>query len=222
MQIDDLIARYPRLYHMAEDGSWASIKRDGLLSTRALLDHYEVDEKTKARLYSHHRPESVTLSHPAYGRAVVRDQKPMDDRGLERALGGALTPRAWYELLNDRVFFWLTEERLTRLLGARAYRSRQHTVLTLDSAPLIRKYAARITLSPINSGCTKPMPQPRGLSTFRRVADYPFDAMLAKRGARGDPIVELAIDSGVGDIAQYVIRVEQRRGPEVLEVLLGG
>ena len=29
----DLIATYPRLFHMAEDGSWLSIERHGLLST---------------------------------------------------------------------------------------------------------------------------------------------------------------------------------------------
>ena len=221
MQIDDLVSRYPRLYHMAEDGSWNAIQRDGLLSTGALLDHYQVDSDTRRRLYSQHRPESTTITHPVYGHAVIRDQKPMDDRGLERALQGALTPKAWYELLNDRVFFWLTEERLNRLLSARAYRSRRHTVLTVDSDSLVRRYADQITLSPINSGCTKPMPQPRGLGTFRRIADYPFEAMLQKRGARGDPVVELAVDGGIPDIRDHVIRVERRHGSEVLEVLKG-
>jgi hypothetical protein len=42
MDTAELIARYPRLYHMAEDGSWPSIQAHGLLSTRAMLDHFEV------------------------------------------------------------------------------------------------------------------------------------------------------------------------------------
>jgi hypothetical protein len=115
MDVVELIARYPRLYHMAEDGSWPDIKAHGLLSTKALLDRFEVTPGKREALYSRHRPESVVISHAERGRAVIRDQKSMDDRGLERALGDDLTPREWYELLNDRVFFWLTEERRARL-----------------------------------------------------------------------------------------------------------
>jgi hypothetical protein len=217
MDVVELIARYPRLYHMAEDGSWPDIKAHGLLSTKALLDRFEVTPGKREALYSRHRPESVVISHAERGRAVIRDQKSMDDRGLERALGDDLTPREWYELLNDRVFFWLTEERLTRLLGARAYRNRTHVVLTLDAATLIPANADRITLSPINSGCTKPMPQPRGRDTFQRIAQYPFAHMVAKRGARNDPVVELAVDYAVPDIAHHVIRVDRRQSAMVIE-----
>src|SRR4051812_3683324 len=105
MLAEDLVARFPRLYHMAEDGSWPSIQRHGLLSTRALLDLFEVDEGERERHYSHHRPESVAIHHPKIGTAVVRDQKPMDDKGLIRSLTDGITPRQWYETLNDRVFF---------------------------------------------------------------------------------------------------------------------
>jgi hypothetical protein len=38
----DLIKIYPRLWHVAEDGSWPSISRYGLLRTSALLDLYEI------------------------------------------------------------------------------------------------------------------------------------------------------------------------------------
>jgi len=48
-----------------------------------------------------------------------------------------------YETLNGKVFFWLTAERLTRLLSARAYRTNTHCVLTMETLPLVRKYAAR-------------------------------------------------------------------------------
>jgi hypothetical protein len=219
MDVAELIAHYPRLYHMAEDGSWPDIQAHGLLSTKALLDRFDVAPHKREALYSKHRPESVVITHPERGRAVIRDQKPMDDRGLERALQDGVTPREWYELLNDRVFFWLTEERLTRLLGARAYRNRTHTVLTVDATTLIPAYAGQITLSPINSGCTKPMPQPRGRDTFQRIAEYPFARMVAKRGIRNDPVVELAVNYAVPDVARHVIRVDRRHGATVIESL---
>jgi len=40
MLINDLIAKYPKLYHMAEDGSWPNIQKLGLLSTSALLTKF--------------------------------------------------------------------------------------------------------------------------------------------------------------------------------------
>src|SRR5215208_2327651 len=112
MQAAELIARYPRLYHMAEDGSWDAIRRHGLLSTRALLDLFEIRGAERDALYSRHRPSGTTVHHPVHGTAVIRDQKPMSDSKVATALGGSMTPREWYELLNDRVFFWLSEDRL--------------------------------------------------------------------------------------------------------------
>jgi hypothetical protein len=80
----------------------------------------------------------MVLRHPVFGQAVVRDQKPMDNRGLERCLQDELTPVEWYQMLNARVFFWLTRERLLRLLRAGAYADKEHDVLELDAAPLVR------------------------------------------------------------------------------------
>ena len=41
-ELAELIRDCPTLYHMAECGSWPSIRRHGLLSTSALLDLYGV------------------------------------------------------------------------------------------------------------------------------------------------------------------------------------
>jgi hypothetical protein len=42
-----LASRYPVLFHMAEDGSWESIRERGLLSTSALLDLFEVEAEER-------------------------------------------------------------------------------------------------------------------------------------------------------------------------------
>jgi hypothetical protein len=200
---------FPRLFHMAGLGSWPSIKQHGLLSTSALLDLFEVPDSLRVDLESLHRPESVRISHPLHGRAVVRDQKPMDDKGLLRCLQDGLTPGEWYQILNDKVFFWLTEERLERLLRARAYRDQRHTVLQLDTARLLARHEGNVVLSPMNSGCTKPFPFPRGSRTFSPMREYPFDETSKKRGRR-NAVVELAVVRGVPDVADFVLRVEER------------
>ena len=214
---DVLWQTYPRLYHMATAGAWPSIRERGLLSTSALLDLFGVDGARRRALESARRPESVRLTHRAYGEAVVRDQKPMNDAKVAACVRG-MTPAAWYRLLNRKVYFWLTEARLNGLLSARPYRAAEHCVLTVDTRSLVAAHAKSITLSPINSGSTLYTPRPRGRETFMPIDAYPFDERRRARGAAG-AIAELAVDYAVPDIALHVSAVERRKGAEVLETL---
>lgn len=202
---------YPELHHMAEPGSWPSIKAYGLLSTSALLDLFEVTGSTRMALEQKHRPESVSISHARYGAAVVRDQKPMSDSALRKCLRDGLTPTEWYKTLNRFAYFWVSEARLTRLLGARAYRSKRQCVIVSDTAKLLARHSDRVRLSPINSGATVFNPQPRGRDTFLPIADYPLATWRKKRGQE-NAVVELAVDGGVPNIADFVLRVYETGG----------
>jgi len=192
---------------MAEDGSWESIRRVGLLSTSALLDRFEIEGEQRRKIESERRPEIVAIEHPKLGRVLVRDNKPMHEKSLEKCLL-EMTPREWYEHLNQRVFFWAERKRLLKLLGARENRDRLHLVLEVDTAELLRRHSERVTLSPINSGATFALgPAPRGPDTFRRIADHPD----------GKPVVELAVDHAVPDITDFVVSVSRWHGVEKLE-----
>jgi len=214
---DDFVAYYPRLYHMAEADTWESIHQHGLLSTTALLDLFEISGSQRREVEDQHRPQSTIISHPQYGKAVIRDQKPMREGALRQCLQG-MTPLQWYRLLNRHVFFWVTERRLTTLLNARAYRDRKHTVLTIDTARLVGQHAERIVLSPINSGSTIYNPQERGRSTFLPFSRYPFAERRALRGG-ANAVAECAVIHGVPDIGDFTLLVEHRKGNEVLEIL---
>lgn len=216
-ELDELLRDCPVLYHMAERGSWPSIQRHGLLSTSALLDRFEVTGGRREVIEAERRSEGVVLEHPHLGRATIRDQKPMDDAGLARCLQDGLTPKEWYRILNARVFMWLTRDRLHRLLTAKPYRSLEHDVLELDAASLVAAYRERITLSPINSGATKPFPAPRGRDTFLPIADYPYAEWRRRRKA-GERVVELAVTGGMPDAERFVWRVLTMRGEEGLAV----
>ena len=212
-ELDELLADCPTLYHMAERGSWPSIRAIDLLSTSALLDSYEVSGLTRYGIEAQRRPSGVALSNAGRAQAVVRDQLPMDDKGLQRCLRDGISPEKWYRLLNAKVFFWLTRERLVRLLNAGTYRAQEHDVLELDSKSLIRAHADNVWLCAINSGCTKPYPHPRGHSTFQRIGDYPYADWKAKR-RRGERVVEVAVDCGVTDAVKYVKRVVRMKKSE--------
>jgi hypothetical protein len=203
---------------MAEDGSWPSIRERGLLSTSALLDLYGVTGADRIQIEERRRAGSVALERAGLPPAIVRDQLPMDDVGLRRCLPAHLTPADWYRLLNRKVFFWLTEDRLMRLLSAGTYRERPHTVIEVSAEMLIEAHRQRIWFCPMNSGCTKPYPHPRDEKTFRRISDYPY-AHWRSRRVRGERVVELAVDYSIPDIDQFVTRVVQMQASEELATL---
>lgn len=217
-ELEELLGHCPVLYHMAEAGSWPSIRKHGLLSTSALLDLCGITGEARRKIETQRRPESVAIDHSTLGRIVIRDNKPMDDKRLARCLEGGLTPSDWYTLLNARVFFWLTRGRLLRLLGAAAYATQAHDVLEIDSAPLVRAHQENITLSPINSGATKPIARPRGPNTFLSIAEYPYCHWRSRR-PRGERVVELAVSPGVADIERFVRRVVRMQGAREIDTI---
>ena len=217
-ELDELISDCPTLYHMAERGSWEAIKERGLLSTTALLDLYAIAEPDRSAIESEHRPHCIDIEGAHLPRVVIRDQIPMSDSGLVRCLPERLKPADWYRLLNSKVFFWLSEGRLHKLTGAKAYRDREHDVLEVDTRSLVEAYGSAIWLCPINSGCTKPMPHPRDESVFSRIADYPY-AHWRQRRSKGERAVELAVDYSVPDIRAHVRRVIIKRGTDTISTI---
>ena len=216
METRDLAGRYPLLYHMAEAGSWPSIRRHGLLSTSALLDRCHVSGPLRREIEYEIRPTSRSISHEGFGTAVIRDQRPLIKTNLKKVLRG-VSVMEYCRLLNGKTFFWVTEARLNRLLGARMYKEKPHDVLTVDTGGLVRDCLDRITLSPINSGTVISQNGRRGKDTFRSIAEYPFEERRRRRPA--EPLVELAVEYEVKNIRKYVLRVERRHGPNVLETV---
>ncbi len=210
-----LAALYPRLYHMATFGSWPSIAKHGLLSTTALLDLFGIIGEKRRQIESCHRPESVLISHPLHGEAEVRDQKPMSIDALGGCLEG-MEPPEFLQLLNNKVFFWPTIERLNRMLGARAYKTKPHCVITVDTAALLARHGYRVVLSRINSGSTLYTPPKRGIRTFQSIEEYP---VFTRRSGVACSVAEVAINSGVPDIAEIVIQVDHRTTCGTLEIL---
>lgn len=208
VDLTTLTTKYPKLYHMAAPGSWPGIFQHGLLSTSRLLRLFEVEEEQRRSLESAHRRQSVEIVHPVHGRATLRDQCPMDDAGLRRALPPEISPADWYRTLNEKVFFWVCEKRLHTFMSARAYRSQPRVLLTLDARRLLEAYADAVLLCPINSGATKPYPRQRDYSSFLPLAQYPWSHWESKRRGK-DTVVEVAITGGVPNLREFVIRVEE-------------
>ncbi|WP_438827053.1 DUF7002 family protein [Sphingomonas bacterium] len=200
--------RHPRLWHMAADRSWPGIRARGLLSVSGLLDVYGVEGGERLAIESARRPDSVVLARDGLEEAVVRDNKPMYESVLARNLQDGLQPRAWYEILNAKSFFWVDRERLERLLGAKAYAGQPQVVVEVNTRALVDRHGDRVRLCSINSGQTLYGGQTRGLETFRRIEDFPDDG--GRLGGPGRPrIVELVVEGGVPDLMELATRADR-------------
>lgn len=195
---------------MAQAGTWQSIQRRGLLSTTAALDALGIHGAQRDALEGGHRPGMLSLLPGLADDIVLRDQKPMPPNRLRHALPPNITPEEWYRLINGKVFFWVSEERLGRLLGS--YGEFEHDVIIIDTASFLRAHETSAWLCHMNSGNTWPIPHRRDIDIFKRLPDYPVNA-------RGNPlkeVVELVVDYAVPDIAVHVLTVNRVKGDETI------
>jgi hypothetical protein len=206
---DTLAKYYPRLYHMAEGSSWAGIQRHGLLGTEALLDLFEVSIEARHAILNQQRTRSFVIEHPQHGRAVIRDQKPLNRSKLENKALKGCSFQEWLTMLNSRVFFWLCKERLQTLMCAGEYCADAHVVLVLDTFRLAADFQDSITLAPMNTGNTRPFAHARSLTTFSHMGEYPFEERLRLKPYY--TVVELAVERGVPNIMDYVIEAEMMK-----------
>lgn len=208
MEVDELVERYPVLYHVAEKGSWPLIQNLGLLSTTAILDRFGLEGAEREVIEERRRPEAVELTHRDHGTIIIRDQRVLHDSKLSNALLDGLSTSEWHRILNRKVFFWLRRHRFHGLLEAKSYRARRHTVITVGTKALLDDHLRDVRLSRLNSGSTTPMAHPRGRDTFLPIADYDFDERKSSRGVK-DAIAELTVEYAVPDAAKYALRVEE-------------
>jgi hypothetical protein len=205
---EDRAKRYPTLYHMATYGAWPSIAKYGLLGSSALVELFEVPQGRHTELLGSQRKEGITIKHSKHGEVTLRDQKPLSAKSLDRCLIDC-NAQEWYQILNERVFFWLSRDRLKTLMSAKEYLGKFHSVLSIDTASLLKHYEKSVELAHMNTGNTRPFAHPRGRDTFLKLPEYPYE----KRRKLSDysSIVELTVLRGVPDVRDYVIRVEHAR-----------
>lgn len=208
MTPEQLVEHSPRLYHLTPTPHIESIRQHGLLSTSALLDRFGVSGDDRERLEAARRARPKAFEHPAWGRVVLRDQHPLTAAGLRRARAGSMSVEEWLRLINSRVFFFPSHERLDRL--ASAYAGEDQSVLVIDTDHLLRRHVEGVEISHMNTGATAPVAHPRGSDTFRPLHEYPFDERRRKYG-RTRAFAEVVIRWAVPDIDASLIDVHRWR-----------
>src|SRR5215212_7067162 len=91
-------ARYPRLYHLTFAENVEAIRYSDLMSFSAIAQDAGV-----AFVEPLPRSEVARING-----ITVRDQKPLDVRGLTR-VAPTIAPSDYVRMVNARVFFWVRE-----------------------------------------------------------------------------------------------------------------
>lgn len=185
MDTRDFVRNRPRLFHAALGANLLLIRKHGLLSTSALLDLADHSHQGRRRsLESGRRNEVSELLLEDGSTAYLRDNKTICDKQLHRLLPTGTPISAWYEELNRRVFFWVTDDDATRFLGH--YRDYSQVLLIFDSGRLLELLGSRVTVTTFNTGVTFNN-VPRGPNSFLRIED----------AARASDIRELTVERSV-------------------------
>jgi hypothetical protein len=215
MKVDELVSRFPVVYHTTAGGRWTTIRDHGLWTAEQIVRTAWCDRQSANLILTTRRTHAVQLTHPVLGAVTIRDQAPLRPEVLKSCLTD-MSVAEWLSLLNHRVFFWLHPSRVSTLLSGRRNRDVEHDVIVVGTASLVEAHHERISLSPINSGATLyPNAAPRGSQTFHTIADYPY-AQRRQTRAVSASIVELAVADGVRDIAAHTIGVQRWKGPNRL------
>ncbi|MBA3449995.1 MAG: hypothetical protein H0T18_02145 [Chloroflexia bacterium] len=204
MSPEDLAAKHPYLYHVTDSRNLPGIKRYGLLPTSSLLSKYEVPCADRAEIERRRRPDSVTLTQPDYGTAIITDNAPLSETKLMNCLDDGLSPGDWLALLNQRFFFWPDEKSREGFLNARINWERDRLVLVLDTLSVARRHGEQMELSAINSGSTLRRPARRGLCTFTPLLRHDYATWRRLRG-KLDHIREVAVVGGVDRVDDHLI-----------------
>lgn len=195
-------------YHLADTENWPLIQRDGLLCANELIARAGLDS---SRTYRDHNVQLPTG-------AWIRDQRPMPPAALARCLDPGLDPEDWYALVNSKVFFWLSRERLERHRAA--CRARPQIVLAIDLPALLARHGARAYVTPFNVGNARRNAASRGHRTFVPIESWRTTRWEPEARAghptrpRSHPPAELAIDHAVPDIMDFIITSRETFAPD--------
>ena len=196
MNLNELAAWRPYLFHIMERRSQASARQRGLLSPVGLMHVAEQSGQCKWRWLGQDDWQQSTphdLSHtlrefpmelqlPNETKATLRDQHALGGPNgliaLQPILQDQLTPQDWLGILNNRIFLFpcCGPQDNTLCEAGEKFRNANHpdqlTVLTILTARIPQSLQKKIQLSRINGGAINGMAN-RGLGTYVNLGDYP-------------------------------------------------
>lgn len=174
MEIDALIQKRPFLYHLTSRDNLQNIRNAKmLLSTNTIVNMSELSDDDKNTFKRTKRKGHKVLSVNGQDYSI-RDQDPINMNLLPRCLNN-ISADEYIMLLNNRVFFWPTINRLKRHFDR--YVHEEPVILKIRTEDILG-LNNDVLLSRLNSGATRchpsygGSPPPRGSETFIPVNNW--------------------------------------------------
>jgi len=171
-------SRNPFLYHLTAQGNIKQILCERtLLSTSSIASEVFQSLEERRTFVRDRRPTHVILCTPNR-RYTIRDQRPVSMKVLARSLTPGWTAGDFIKLLNGRVFFWPTIERLKRHYDR--YASESPVIIRVESEELL-DLNPHVELACLNTGATRCHPKyggnapTRGAGTFQPPNQIQFE-----------------------------------------------
>jgi hypothetical protein len=169
MKIEEFIEKREFLYHLTDRENLERVKtHKELLSTESIVNLSSMEDDEKEEFLSQRRKSHATINvgDTSYR---IRDQRPISLLNLVKCLTTGFTVKDFFRMLNNRVFFWPTLQRLE-----------SHYNRYKDERPIIIRVSTRELLDlnhhaefcRLNSGATRSnshlngAPPERGEGTF--------------------------------------------------------
>ena len=188
MQPDEFSRLFPRLYHLTFASNLESLRTHGLHSSASLADLYQFSPEERDACLTQRRRCLQDL----HG-VTLRDQLTAPESKMKTCLVGVSIPD-WLALLNSKIFFSVTRDRVDRLLAH--YAAYPNLLLTVDTAALLCRYSAHTSLCRFNSGSFLFVPTPRGRDSFIPFSSFHY---VKKRNTPA----ELTVDTPIPDIFDF-------------------
>lgn len=165
MDLDALVARFPRLWHATFPGGWDGMRSTGIRSSLDLLT--SAGQEGEADVL---RSDVVTLSTP-HGEATLRDQTP--NRPDPAPYLDGITVPEWFRLLNSRSYFFVDREDLDKLVDSCLERGLGQEVITFETRRLLGPVADDVQVTTVSAGVFPRASGPsRGPKTFPSLAEF--------------------------------------------------
>ena len=177
MEISEFIRKKEFLYHLTNRDNFEKIKATKeLLSTEAIINLSSFDENERNEFLSQRRKthEIIEIGEDKYH---IRDQRPISILNLVKCLTSGFSVKDFFKMLNCRVFFWPTIQRLNS--HYKRYSSESPIIIRVSTEELLR-INPHSEFCRLNSGATRSnshlngAPPERGNGTFLPADEFKY------------------------------------------------
>ncbi len=179
-KLDVFLEHYPRVFHVSLCLQASTIRSAGLFSAAGLLKRCSLSSEECERIL-HSQRKATKILQTDFGATVLNDQLPLPAKALLRCLNG-MSPEEWYAEVNERIFFFLNEDKARSFAKVRADKLPTRTLLCLNTEKLIRGLENDFELCAFNSGNAMRKPVRRDRDSFQTISTYPLAERARKYG----------------------------------------